>query len=236
MDPMEATNWGFYSDLRPAQIEAIRSRFPVAYVPWGALEWHSYHAPVGLDSVKAEGLCVEIAKRAGGLVFPVIPLAVNTIKPYKGFAHCLDMPVSVMRAVARSVCEQLVEEGFRVIIFFTGHYPPEQLQMLRDGVADADCSRLGRRLEVWADNQFLPGEFQADHAGATETAFQLAFRPETVDLTVLPERVLELDRDGLTGDDPRKATVERGRRQVAAVVQAAAAQVSRLLMEAMEEE
>lgn len=232
---MESAQWGLYSDLRPAQIDRIRAAYPVAYVPWGALEWHSHHAPVGLDSVKAEGLCMEIAKRAGGLVFPVIPLAVNTIKPYKGFRHCLDMPVPVMRAVAQAVCEQLVEEGFRVILFFTGHYPPEQLEMLREGVAAATCDKADRRIEVWADNQFLPAVFKADHAGATETAFQLAFRPETVDLGALPDRSVDLDRDGITGDDPREATVERGRRQVAAVVERAVADVRRLLMEVKEE-
>lgn len=231
---MESAHWGLYSDLRPAQIERIRAAHPVAYVPWGALEWHSYHAPVGLDSVKAEGLCIEIAKRAGGLVFPVIPLAVNTIKPYKGFAHCLDMPVAVMRAVAQAVCEQLVEEGFKVIVFFTGHYPPEQLEMLREGVAAATCEKRGCCIEVWADNQFLPPAFKADHAGATETAFQLAFRPETVDFGALPERPVELDRDGVTGDDPREATVERGNQQVSAVAERAAAEVRRLRMKLQE--
>ena len=210
--------WGNYSDLRPSQIEAIREACPVAYVPWGALEWHSYHAPVGLDSVKAEGLCREIAKAVGGLVFPAIPLAVNTIKPYKGFPHCLDMPMPVMEEVAKAVCEQLVDEGFRVIIFFTGHYPPEQLEVLEAGVAAANCDKSGRIIEVWADNQYLEGHYTADHAGATETAFQLYFDGGNVDLGALPDRPVSLDEDGITGEDPRVATAERGAQQVALVV------------------
>lgn len=233
MKAPSSIQWGRYSDLRPAQINLIQSTCPVVYVPWGALEWHSYHAPVGLDSVKAAGLCEEIARRVGGLVLPAIPLAVNTIKPYKGFRKCIDMPLDVMRAVASSVCEQLVDEGFRIIIFFTGHYPPEQLDMLREGIAHATCDLAGRRAEVWADNQFLEDDFQADHAGATETAFQLYFRPETVDLSALPDRPVELDRDGITGEDPRMASAERGARQVELVVERAAARV-RLLLEELE--
>ena len=55
-------NWGFYELLRPAQIEAVREKAPIAYIPWGALEWHSYHNPIGLDGLKARGLCEALAQ------------------------------------------------------------------------------------------------------------------------------------------------------------------------------
>ena len=83
--------YGNYSDLRPNEIEEILEKSPIAYVPWGALEWHSLHAPIGLDSVKAEGICKALASETGGVVLPAIPMGVNTIKPFKGFPHSIDI-------------------------------------------------------------------------------------------------------------------------------------------------
>jgi hypothetical protein len=34
-----------FTDLRPDQLEQTLAEAPVAYVPWGALEWHSVHLP-----------------------------------------------------------------------------------------------------------------------------------------------------------------------------------------------
>lgn len=223
--------WGRYSDLKPAEIEAIRDGCPVAYVPWGALEWHSLHAPIGLDSVKAEGICVELARRCGGVVLPAIPMGVNTIKPYKGFPHSIDVPAGLATQVAECFCSQLAEEGFRLVVLFTGHYPPEQLDALQAGADLAGAAFPDTRFEVWADNQFLGDAFVADHAGATETSFQMHFQPGSVDLTALPDRAVTLDDDGITGDDPRMASAGRGAKQLEQVIDKASARINHILKE-----
>lgn len=227
----DARHWGCYSDLKPREIEAIRKQTPVAFVPWGALEWHSGHAPIGLDSVKAEGICKELAKRRGGLVLPAIPMGVNTIKPYKGFPHCIDIPFDLAARVAETFCRELADEGFRLVILFTGHYPPEQIDALREGADRAAGETDGTRFEVWSDNHFLGDAFQADHAGATETSFQMHFVPGSVDPGRLPDRALSLDMDGITGEDPRLATAERGARQLEQVLALAIPELDRLLAE-----
>lgn len=224
-------DWGRYGELRPEQIESIRDRHPIAYLPWGALEWHSLHLPIGLDSVKAEGICAALAERTGGVVLPALPLGVNTIKPYKGFPHCIDISATLAAQVAEAFCTQLAEEGFRLVILFTGHYPPEQVEALEAGARRAAEEAPGTRFEVWSDLLFLGEAFRADHAGATETSFQLHFAPGGVDLSALPVRELTLDRDGITGEDPRAATAGRGARQLATVVERAEARVREILAE-----
>lgn len=221
--------WGRYGDLRPSKIEAIRERHPIAYVPWGALEWHSAHAPIGLDSVKAEGICVALAGETGGVVLPAIPMGVNTIKPFKGFPHSIDIPAEVASRVAETFCRQLGDEGFRVVILFTGHYPPEQIDALGVGANRAAADYPETRFAVWADNQFLGEDFQADHAGATETSFQMHFAPGSVELEALPDRLVTLDDDGITGEDPRRASAERGERQLEVVVRRAVKQMQVIL-------
>lgn len=225
------SQWGRYSELSPFEIEAIRERTPVAFIPWGALEWHSRHAPIGLDSVKAEGICVELAKRRGGIVLPAIPMGVNTIKPYKGFPHSIDIPSDLAARVAETFCRELADEGFRLVILFTGHYPPEQIEALQEGADRAAGKTSGTRFVVWSDNLFLGDAFQADHAGATETSFQMHFGPGTVDFGRLPDRVVSLDEDGITGEDPRVASEERGARQLEQVLAHAIPELDRLFAE-----
>ena len=222
---------GCYSDLRPSEIEAIREESPIAYVPWGALEWHSQHAPIGLDSVKAEGICKALAHETGGVVLPAIPMGVNTIKPFKGFPHSIDISADLATKVAEEFCLQLADEGFKVVILFTGHYPPEQIDALQAGVDRAKSVAPSTHFEVWADLHFLGDDFQADHAGATETSFQMHFVPGSVDLDALPEGPLTLDKDGIMGDDPREASAARGVEQLKVVVSRAVERMQAILTE-----
>ena len=51
-------------------MEAVRE-LPVFILPTGLLEWHGNHLPLGLDSLKAHGICIEVAhKLGGGIVLP----------------------------------------------------------------------------------------------------------------------------------------------------------------------
>ena len=222
---------GIYGDLRPREIEAIKAVAPIAYVPWGALEWHSQHDPIGLDSTKADGICRALAEKTGGLVLPPIPMGVNTIKPFKGFPHTIDISADLASRVAEEFCLQLADEGFKVVVLLTGHYPPEQIDALKAGAARAAEKIKGTRFEVWADLHFLGDAFKADHAGATETSFQMYFAPGSVHLDRLPDRPVTLDDDGITGDDPREASADRGERQLAVVLQNAAARMEEILKE-----
>ena len=222
---------GFYSDLRPIEIEAILAKAPIAYVPWGALEWHSQHAPIGLDSVKAEGICKVLAEETGGVVLPAIPMGVNTIKPFKGFPHSIDISAELASKVAEEFCIQLADEGFKVVILFTGHYPPEQIDALQVGADRAAATIESTHFEVWADLHFLGDDFQADHAGATETSFQMHFAPGSVDVSALPDRPVTLDDDGITGGDPREASAERGAKQLKVVVERAVVRMNEILKE-----
>ena len=39
-----------YERLHPAELRAALQRSPIAWVPWGALEFHGEHLPAGVDS------------------------------------------------------------------------------------------------------------------------------------------------------------------------------------------
>ena len=58
--------------MRPGQLEAALRRFPVVYVPFGLIEWHGRHLPLGNDALKAHAILVKCAEVYGGVVYPPV--------------------------------------------------------------------------------------------------------------------------------------------------------------------
>ena len=59
-----------FEEMLPHEMEAAVAAFPVAYVPFGSLEWHGKHLPLGNDTLKAHLLLCQVAERYGGVVVP----------------------------------------------------------------------------------------------------------------------------------------------------------------------
>ena len=57
--------------MRPAQLEAAGRKFPAVYVPFGLIEWHGLHLPLGNDAIKAHAILVKCARNS----------AVSSIRP-----------------------------------------------------------------------------------------------------------------------------------------------------------
>lgn len=226
----EYPQWGRYELLRPGQIEAIRAHAPIAYLPWGALEWHSYHAPIGLDGLKAHGICLELAKRTGGVVLPPVYIGTDTIKSYKGFPHTLEHAEQTVTQLCREFLLQLADEKFKVIVLITGHYGGGHLKAINQAV---DLFRQDQRAVcVWAipDSEPIEAEYPKDHAARGETCWQLYFQPELVDLSLLPaDRQTTLDDDGVWGEDPRSASVDEGKAMLALFLKNAIPKIKHML-------
>lgn len=213
------TTWGFYEQMRPNQIEDIHKCMPIAYLPWGALEYHGNHNPIGLDSIKAFNLCVDLAKEIGGLVLPTVNLAANLIKSYPGVyfpKHSIEFSENLIRLICEEYFEQLVLQGFKIIVLISGHAGQPHLEILKT-VSD-EFNKKYSDIYFWAFAEFdiLPDNLLvANHSALGETALQLYYAPETVNLTVLPkDRAINLEIDAVSGDDPRLATKEIGEKIV----------------------
>lgn len=212
------SHWGRYEHLRPDQIEAIRARAPIAYLPWGALEWHSYHNPIGLDGLQAHGQCCALAQVTGGVVLPAVYIGTDTIKPFKGFPHSVEHRAATVQALCTEFLEQLTEEGFRVVVV-TGHCGAGHVAALRAAV-DAFTARMGRGALLVPSFEPMQDRYPSNHAARGETSLQLFFDPGLVDQSLLPaDRTATLDEDGVWGEDPRLASAEEGARMLALFVE-----------------
>lgn len=229
---MPNLKWGRYEQLRPAQIEAIRAKISVAFVPWGALEWHSYHAPVGLDGLKAHGICQALAEKIGGVVLPPVYVGTDTIKPYKGFKHTIEHAKSTVKTLCLEFLQQLVDEQFKVIVLVTGHYGGGHLEAIEE--AAAEFSTAHPKIGLWAlpDSEPIEHKFAKNHAARGETSWQLLFQPHLVDLSLLPkDRETTLDDDGVWGADPRAATAAEGEAMLKLFLRNAVPKIQKMIEE-----
>jgi creatinine amidohydrolase len=196
-----------YTELDPLQLTRRLEAYPVAIVPWGALEWHGPHLPFGLDGLVAEAFCERLAERTGAVLLPITYLAITTL-PHR---HSIATRSNVVREAWQDLFEELGRAGFRVICVVSGHYAQGHEIVLAD-VAEAVTRAGGAPVLAGTPLALLRDPDLLDHAGRWETSQLLWVRPELVHLEALPPGPLPPPGEvAVLGQDPRTATREEGR-------------------------
>lgn len=206
--------------MRPGQLEAAARAFPVVYVPFGLIEWHGRHLPLGNDALKAHGILVKCAEKFGGVVYPPV------------FFHA-GFDQTHLAPVVSELFQRLKETGFRVIIGVSGHNIKEQVELidaaLERVVADGTVTGMG----MWEVTLSECEESDTDHAAKWETSNMMFFYPNLVSLSELGEGALKLDMsppDGIGGLDPRQhASAQVGARNVELAAEAIGRRARELL-------
>lgn len=179
--------------------------FPVVYVPFGPIEWHGAHLPLGTDALKAHGILVRCAERFGGLVHPPIYF-------HDGF------PLDHLVPLLTELFERLKRMGFRAIVGVSGHNVQGQIAMIERALGPAVADGTVAGIGLWEITLSRGAESDTDHAAKWETSDMLALHPELVDLAALGNGPLNLDMkppSGIGGLDPREhASPEVGARNI----------------------
>lgn len=221
-----------YEKMKPEDYRRVRDAAPIAYLPWGAHEWHGVQNPLGLDTLKAHGQCMELCAETGGIVFPEVYCGHVTMKPHKGFDATLEFSKECVELMATEYLEQLASEGFKVIVIIMGHYGSQHVEAIREVVADFNENQDKAIAWAFPDYEMTTADgFHGEHGAAYETSYMMYFHPELVDLTRLPQdRELTADQDGIGGLDPRSnASAKNGRDGTISLVKNAAPKVRELL-------
>jgi creatinine amidohydrolase len=197
--------------MRPGQVEAAARAFPVVYVPFGCVEWHGRHLPLGNDALKAHAILVKCAEQFGGVVYPPIYF-------HDGFG--MDMLVPVYT----ELFGRLKAMGFRVIMGASGHNVQGQLDMINQALEPVTADGAAVGVGLWEMSLSRCDESDSDHAAKWETSNMMFFYPDRVNMAELPDGPMNLDMkppSGIGGIDPREhASAEVGRRNVELCVQA----------------
>ena len=208
-----------YVELNPQEFVERLSHAPIAYLPLGTLEWHGRHLPLGTDGLISSGFFIELAKKVGGIVLPMLFLGPDTFKNVRGKAYDgmdIESDPSVdpqqlvgsaywvseayFKQILEVILKQLKRAGFKIIVAH-GHGPST---MLFAKYTDEWQKEFGLSLYTcWRKEE--PGKIglQTDHAATNETSLMMALCPELVILDNLPADTKERPL-GLIGRDPRK--------------------------------
>ncbi len=209
-----------WSELLPYEFKERLSACPVVYLPLGICEPHGQISAFGLDTLKAEWLCVEAAKRVGGIVAPSLGYHIHESGYHARWleevvgeeqAHMTGMPPHVLLHFFLYQLRAFVGAGFQSIVILTGHGGGNELDLRR--VSDAFSRETGVAIIVSTDAQLVRDQYQGDHAGRYEISQLMFLRPELIDFSQL-WRQTEVGAGGrlALGEDATEASGEQGAR------------------------
>lgn len=237
----------------PEELNVVLSEAPIAYLPFGTIEWHGPHLPLGVDVFKIEAFVARATAITGGVVFPITTWNRNTIRELDGYRHegmehvCRHLLPGNYHFLTQATFEALVEEmvdaclkrGFKVVCVWSGHNAmalAESIPALQERLQAKYPSR--RLLINSQDDRFLTDAQKADldcspdHAGKWETSIVMAAQPELVRLDRLAGK--DPTAVGATDNGAMEATADLGRRIIESCAVAMAQHLLKLLEEVNE--
>jgi creatinine amidohydrolase len=169
--------------------------YEAVVLPMGATEPHNLHLPYGTDTIEVETLASRACEKAfarGARVamLPAIPYGTET--NLQGFPLAMNLHPSTLLAVVRDLVQSLERSGVRKLLILNGHGGNDFKPILRE-------LHLATKVQLFlcdwfrgisADVQKRSFSDPGDHAGAVETAFILACRPELVSVDPQSGRLL----------------------------------------------
>jgi creatinine amidohydrolase len=192
-----------YEEMFPEELEIALKEFPVAYVPFGSLEWHGRHLPYGVDSLKAHGILIRTAQKYGGVVVP--PTYWGHMGHWKTGNHP-GISIDLADRLFIEIFKGLVDAGFRVVIGVTGHDVRPQVDSLQKAVEA--ISRFIIAPEgpttgfAMMEGSLNPDDTDVgmDHAAKWETSIMMALRPELVDMKRIENIECKVESGKITGE------------------------------------
>lgn len=161
-------------------------------LPFGSVEQHGPHLPLGTDLFCAEHVCLAVAERTNGLVAPGFPYGV--CRTMRNFAGTVSLSPETLASVVREILAEYVRHGARKLALLAGHAEDAQEVAMREAalpLANADPSL---KILVIGPYAFLEpvrqraGVAGADgHAGSIETSQMLVIAEDRVHLDRLPQ-------------------------------------------------
>jgi creatinine amidohydrolase len=211
-----------YEELTPTEFTARLANCPVAYLPLGTIEWHSYHLPLGSDGLQSQEFFKRLATEAGGIVLPMLfigPDGYDTIisgKEYYGMdcgkvfspqctyeiqqltGSAYWVPDSTFDIMMNGIMKQLSRAGFKIVVAH-GHGP--STRYIGTHAREFKDKYNLTVMNCWG-NDSADLCLQCDHAGANETSIMMYVRPELVKMGNLTQD-MAIWPLGMLGNDPR---------------------------------
>lgn len=196
-----------------------------AIIPFGSVEEHGNHLPLGTDAIQAYEIASRVPEKIPVFVCP--PIYYGLCRSSSKHPGTLSIRGSTLRSLVIDIVESLYKQGLRNFLLFSGHAGGTHLAMITDAgeeilekfddVSVGVVSYLDIAEEAWKDELECVRD---SHAGESETSLMMVLRDDWVKGTSpeeypsFPKYVLVRDKrsfwyGGVWGD-PGKASKQKG--------------------------
>jgi len=178
----------------PELRRVVESGVATAVVPFGSIEAHGGHLPLGSDALLADFVGAAVAERLGAVLAPTV--RVGCAEAHMQGSGTLSVPPETLRDVALHIARSLITHGFRVIVLVSTH-----------GGNRAVLENAARQLNEQQPDVLACaprgdlGPTPGAHSGKWLTSVMLVVRPDLVDV-----EFADADIKG----EARTATADRG--------------------------
>jgi creatinine amidohydrolase len=169
MQPLEKLTATEISQLLHRGVTAV-------VVPFGSIERHGGHLPVGTDALLADAVGSAVAERLGAALAPT--QRVGDADRHMGCAGTITLGAETLTAVAVAIGRSLVRQGFRLVVLLSTHGGNDPslavaVEQLNAALPEGSgvCAPRG-----------AAGPSPGTHSGAWITSVMLALHPDLVDL------------------------------------------------------
>ena len=161
-------------------------------LPFGAVEQHGPHLPLGTDLFYAAHVCAAVAEHVNGLVAPALPYGV--CRSMRNFPGTISLSPACLAAVVREIITEYIRHGCRKLALITGHAESAHMEAMREAVLPLVNADPGLVILTIGPYDFLdPIRREADlvgkdgHAGSIETSQMLVVASEMVRMDRIPK-------------------------------------------------
>ena len=170
------------------EIQSTLKRTDTVIVPLGNLEQHGPHCPVGSCLFLADETSRLLGEKTLIPVTPTIPFGISN--PYKNFPGSLNVTTEILHDLVKAVCENLVRQGFKKIIFLSAHGGGNlpTLRRVSEELRE-ETGALSAVIHLWGLLMQFSREDKTDqddpmgHGGDPVTSVMLYLRPDLVDMS-----------------------------------------------------
>jgi creatinine amidohydrolase len=220
----------WFDELSMKEAEKAAKKGKVVIIPCGSIEEHGSHLPLCTDSLQAEYVALEVARKADCLVAP--PMRYGVCNSTRNFPGTITISFDSLRSIMTDILEDFIRNGFKRLLIITGHAGRSHiiaLKLAAKAVIMHHKNEENRpRIMVCSDYDFafdLRGKDFDDrdsHAGTIETSRVMSIRSDLIkgkgtrNYPNLPrfEIVADPERYFPTGvmGDPTIASAEKGQK------------------------
>lgn len=180
----------WFDELSMKEAASAAKARKVVIIPVGSVEEHGNHLPLCTDSLQAEHVALEVARKANCLVAP--PLRYGVCNSTRNFPGTLSIRFESLRSILGDILEEFIRNGFKRLLILTGHAGRTHTAALKLAARDVimhhkDESADERpRIMVCSDYDFafdLRGKHFSEkdsHAGTIETSRIMSIRSDLV--------------------------------------------------------